>query len=183
MLLPIRVLAAALLLATSLATAAPVPPEGEFSDFMARLGSPDPAQQAAVIADIQARAGRIDPRVLLFLVVTLREQGKAEEALFWFYAAQLRTRQVLAVTAPPELRTAATVWLPVPELVRSEFRTDPKVTAPVIQQVLDWDARTPIDLAWLPTPPALPEAEWPAAFQSVRESLVRFQAEIVTRVQ
>jgi hypothetical protein len=124
------------------------------------------------------------PPVLYFLSSLLFEQGKKDEATFWFYAGQLRGRIDANICADKSARAAIgelnqRFGMPINQY---SFKDIPKLTN-TVNQVLAWEEKTPCtyDRRWINlhgmnavtgetnSPLSAPKEQWEAIRKSTRD--------------
>jgi hypothetical protein len=143
-------------LVSSIAKAAdiPVEPSGIYKDIDVRLLTDTakalrtykgPAQQKVIDAVI-AKPEAFAPPVLYLLSSVLFDQGKKDEAMFWYYAGQLRGRIDANICAD---RSAATAIGALndkfgPPINQYSFKNIPLLTN-TVERVLVWEEKTPCD--------------------------------------
>ena len=160
------------------------------------LGSPDAATRQRAIAQVQEAPQRYAPPVLYALSHVLLQQGQSEQAMFWFYAGQLRGRYDANRCADASARQAIGVLNeryggPINQYA---FRHLPQLEK-TVQEVIAWDRRTPHDYdhRWInlhgmdafgassdrgeAKALSLPEAQWAAIAEQTRTDYFKgFQA-------
>lgn len=84
-----------------------------------------------------------EPLELFSPSFVLFTHGKKDEAVFWFYAAQLRARYQIAINNGDRGQLLAVMLMTVgPAINNYEFQNVPNFIQ-VLDRVLDWDKRTP----------------------------------------
>ncbi|WP_158000173.1 DUF6683 family protein, partial [Melaminivora alkalimesophila] len=165
------------------------------------LGSPDAATRQRAIAQVQEAPQRYAPPVLYALSHVLMQQGRNDQAMFWFYAGQLRGRYDANRCADVSARQAIAVLNqryggPINQYA---FRHLPQLEK-TVQEVLAWDRRTPHDYdhRWInlhgmgafgasgggegPAALSLPEAQWPAIAEQTRVDYLKGFQEAMARM-
>lgn len=83
-----------------------------------------------------------DPELLFYTSVVLYRNGRKDEALFWYYAAQLRSRYLAIVDPTANRHSLLTVMsLTYGPLMENYGRQDTSRFVRVIDDVLEWDKR------------------------------------------
>ena len=136
------------------------------------LRTTDVAKLRATFETIKANAGDIEPLDLLVMAVKMHEVGDKADALFWFYAAQLRIRYIQAI-APEETRGQlfASIFTASANLMHEPVRGEPLKVVAVIDRVLQWDEQTPFDVARFKPQPALTASEIEAKKEKIKGGL------------
>jgi len=101
---------------------------------------------------VMARPGDFNPPVLYQLSSVLFEQGKKDEALFWFYAGQLRGRIDANICADKSARGAIDALnQKFGPLINQYSRTNLSVVTNTTERVLVWEEKTPCnyDRRWI----------------------------------
>lgn len=110
------------------------------------------AEREASVEMIKKNPGDYAPPVLFELSRVLFEAGNADDAMFWFYAAQLRTRFDANRCADHTARSAFGVLTRAygPPIVSRAMR-EPETITRVAAKVLAWDESTPYnyDHRWI----------------------------------
>ena len=138
----------------------PVAPNGEYAqinthkgiDAIQTLIKGSAAEKQEVIARVTAQPQNFEPPVFYALAQALFQNGKKDEAAFWFYAGQLRGRFDANRCADISARQAVTVLnqtygTPINQYT---FQDIPKLEALVLK-VIAWDKSTPYnyDHRWI----------------------------------
>jgi len=118
---------------------------------------PTRSRQKRLRADIMARIlrtpGEFIPVVLYRLAFALFAESKKEESVFWLNAGRLRTWYDACRCADMVARitTLRDMEIQVPDALRHVEHEDRQLHARVIQEVLDWDEKTPYlhDHRWI----------------------------------
>lgn len=184
-------------------------PKGEYANIDTReviklddiLLRGTPAEKNQAIATVLAKPDRYPPPVLYCTSKALMDQGKKDQAVFWFCAGQLRCRYDAARCADVSAR-AATGALNMqfsPFIVPYLREIKPKIET-IVQQVVEWDRKTPYnyDHRWInlhglaalsfpgektsttSQPLSLPQSEWGAIREKTRVSFVEYWHKVVT---
>jgi hypothetical protein len=178
----------------------PVRPAGEHATIdvegqnaaLAALHGRDPA---GAVAAVLAAPQRYAPPVLAAAAVELFAAGRRDEAVFWFYAAQLRARfdANRAADRTAGGAVAALTQHYGPSINRYAF-TDPAGLRTVVERVVEWDRTTPheYDHRWINLhgmgaftgsgPLSRPAAEWPAIAERTRAEYLRGLDEALGRI-
>ncbi len=98
------------------------------------------------VAELEGQAAQLHPAAMYILASKLFKAGNKDEAVFWFYAGQLRYRFHLKASpnldssGDPALFTSLfeVIGRPINEYAFGDITT----LAKTIQRVLDWDDRT-----------------------------------------
>jgi hypothetical protein len=169
----------------------PVRPAGEYATIdvagqnaaLAALHGPDPAR---AVEAVLAAPQRCSPPVLAAAAAALFGAGRRDEAVFWFYAAQLRARFDANRAADPTAGSAVAALTRHygPPVNRHAF-ADPAGLRAVVERVVEWDRATPHDYdhRWInlhgmgaftgATTLSRPAAQWPAIAEGTREEYLR----------
>jgi len=148
-----------------------VQPKGEFASIdtstsIATIKSIQ-ANDAATIDSVVSSPGKFAPPVLYALSSALFDPGKKREAMFWFYAGQLRARSDANKSLDPSAKQAMTVLNDQygPKINKFAF-TDIENLKKTINDVIEWDKKTERSY----------DARWIAlhGMDSLTESKVRF---------
>jgi hypothetical protein len=175
----------------------PVRPAGEYATIdisrqhaaLAALHGPDPGP---AVAAVLAAPQRYAPPVLAAAAAELFVAGRRDEAVFWFYAAQLRARFDANRAADPTAGAAvgALTRHYGPSINRHAF-ADPVGLRAVVERVVAWDRTTPHDYdhRWInlhgmgvftgATTLSRPAAQWPAIADATREEYLRGLEEVL----
>jgi hypothetical protein len=108
-----------------------------------RLKSCDP--KVAISAAEEATKGKDhlqEPVLLLKAASTFYQYGRKEDAVFWYYAGHLRTRQQMAVDKGRGLDGFAEVVSTIGQHISAYAQSDAARLDAVLAQVLEWDAKT-----------------------------------------
>ena len=131
---------------------------------------------AAEDDEVLREAARADPLELMHAAMLQFNRGKKDEAVFWFYAGQLRARY--ASGARVEYAQVLTVYMNIAEPLNIYAMRDVAGTTAAMRRVLAWDEQTLSDWAWAHSID-LRDAELVMRRTRAREGLVRF-AELLT---
>ena len=138
----------------------PVAPNGEYAqinthkgiDAIQTLTKGSAAEKLEMIARVTAQPQNYEPPVFYALAQAMFQNGKKDEAAFWFYAGQLRGRFDANRCADISARQAVTVLnqtygTPINQYT---FQDIPKLEALVLK-VIAWDKSTPYnyDHRWI----------------------------------
>ncbi|WP_298438833.1 hypothetical protein [Geobacter sp.] len=142
-------------------------------DLGERLKSPDEAVARKATAEAKKNIANVDGATICLMAYRLFLLGERDEAVFWFYAGQLRLRYYLGIYKGDP--TAAGVLDAVvetfgPPINQYAFGDIPKL-AKTIGDVLAWDEKTPNHIH-PPLAQALPEAEWPRVRERIRSGML-----------
>ena len=145
-------------------------------DLADRLKSADEAVVRKAIAEAKKNIANIDGATICLMAYRLFQLGERDEAVFWFYAGQLRLRYYLGIYKGDP--TAAGVLDAVvetfgPPINQYAFGDIPKL-ARTIDDVLVWDDKTP-NHVHPPLAQALPEAEWPRVREKIRNGMLELK--------
>jgi hypothetical protein len=129
-----------------------------------------PPREIATMTPEQLKAGieRLHPAAYYILAEKLFDQGSRDEAVFWFYAGQLRARFHIVANPKPssgDEALFATLNSVVGQTVNSYAFGDLKAVHATIDKVLAWDKDTPN----LFTSKETNEAAWNETRQGMRE--------------
>jgi hypothetical protein len=106
-----------------------------------RLGSKDPAVARTAVGDVIAGADRAEPLSLMLAAARQFELGDAEQAVFWFYAGQLRARYAPELTGDKsQVVTIYTMTLGEP--INAHAMRDIVTLLGTIARAMRWDERT-----------------------------------------
>jgi hypothetical protein len=184
-----------------------VKPAGEFAkidtheaiamDEVLLKGSPAAKQEA--IDKVLAAPGKFPPPVFYCMSDALTEQGKTEDAVYWFLCGQLRGRydanRCADVTARSAIAALNQRFTPkVSPYMREHLLT----MEPLVKKVIQWDTITPHDYdhRWInlhgmaafgfdddgkekAQPLSLPESEWEAIADKTRSDYLKQFQEVV----
>lgn len=135
-------------------------PTGEYAKIdtkpiiaaMAKLQKGTPDEKKAMSEEIVAHSDRFAPPVLCALGSTLAADGQMDDAMFWFYAGQLRARFDVK-------RSADSTVGSVPSILTQQFGAPinsygfkhPAELKAAVQRAVKWDADTPYnyDQRWV----------------------------------
>jgi hypothetical protein len=110
-------------------------------DLEKRVLSKEPEVAKAGIDDLLKTANRADPWLLMHAAHHLFQSGKKDEALFWFYAGQLRSRYWPKLAGENAQLITIAVMSHGPPINAHGMRDVPKMVG-VIKKVLAWDEET-----------------------------------------
>jgi tetratricopeptide (TPR) repeat protein len=106
-----------------------------------------------LVARILRTPGEFIPLVFYRLAVSLFTEGKKEEAIFWLNVGRLRTWYDACRCADMVARNTSLrdIEAQLPEALRQAEYQDRQLHARVVQEVLDWDEKTPYfyDHRWI----------------------------------
>lgn len=105
-----------------------------------RLGSPDSAVAGAATAELLRAADRAEPLMLMLAATHLARAGKMDDAVFWFYAGQLRARYSLKLKG--ENSQLVQIFTMVGTPINMHAQRDIVGMGRTIDRVLAWDAQT-----------------------------------------
>jgi len=124
--------------------------------------------------ELQSAIDRQHPAAYFVLAKKLFEEGKKDEAVFWFYAGQLRYRAYLK--ANPNLNPSgdpalfASLLQVLGQPINGYAFGDIPALAATIDRVLDWDAKNPDSFS-----------AKDGSRDEIRQGLVKMKQEVVTR--
>lgn len=108
-----------------------------------RLKSCDPAIALAAAEEIIHNPASLQEPLSLFSPATVMFlNGKKDEAVFWYYAAQLRTRYQLAFEKEDRGQLLAVIAQTEGKLISSYALLDTKKFIKTLDHVLEWDKKT-----------------------------------------
>lgn len=167
-----------------------VEPKGEYATIDTTLANEtikvlsqgSESQKKKVIAEIKARPEKYAPPVFYALSHTLFEVDK-EDALFWFYAGQIRIRYDANRCADKSARSAADVLSnQYGPLINQYAFQNIDLLKKIIPKVVKWDEQTPneYDLRWInlhgmgaftggDKELSLPQSEWATIKKQTRD--------------
>jgi hypothetical protein len=183
-----------IILAVFTASAADIPiePSGAYKDIDVRLSIDTikalrdfkGEKQTKVANTVIAKPGEFSPPVLYVLSSVLFEQGKKDDAVFWFYAGQLRGRIDANICAD---KTAASAIAALnqqfgPAINKYSFQNLSLLTN-TVERVLVWEEKTPChyDRRWINlhgmngivgetnAPLSAPQEQWEAIRKRTRD--------------
>ena len=142
--IPVCALAICALLASLPAAAAPAPANAVARlSAESRLKSCDPAIALAAAEEIIHNPASLKEPLSLFSPATvLFLNGKKDEAVFWYYAAQLRTRYQFAFEKEDRGQLLSVIAKTEGQLISSYALLDIAKFIKTIDQVLEWDKKT-----------------------------------------
>lgn len=164
------------------------------------------SEKEAKIKEIQAAPEKYAPPVLYVLSATLFQQGKKDEAAFWFYAGQVRARFDSNRCADVSAREAVAVLNQQygPSINKYAFQNVDKLEA-LIPRVIEWDRKTPhkYDHHWInlhgmgavlealgandakgkPSPLNLPEEQWDKIAEKTRADYLEGFREVLAEMK
>jgi hypothetical protein len=184
-----------------------VKPAGEYAkidtiesiqlDDILLKGSPEQKQTA--IDKVLADPSKYPPPVLYCMSQALMEQGKKEEATFWYLCGQLRGRFDANRCADISARSAidALNQMFAPK-ISPYIREHLLAMEPLVQKVVSWDRTTPYnyDHRWInlhgmnsfgfddkdnAEPLSLPKSEWQSIAERTRTEYLKQFQEVVTQ--
>jgi ankyrin repeat protein len=141
--------------------------------------------KAEAVKKVLASPSKFTPPLLLAVSKNMMEQGKKDDAVFWYLAGYLRLRYDRSRCADDSvggaLRALAERFLPV-----QYIRENPLKIEPLLQQAMDWDLKSPYeyDYRWInmhglkafgtedrSDPLSFPQSEWPVIRERIRKSM------------
>lgn len=117
-----------------------------------------------------------EPLEMFPAAFALFQNGDRDEAVFWFYAAQLRTRYQLAFQSGDRGQLLAVMMMTVGAPINNYAYQDARKLDRVIDRVLDWDKTTPNPLRERPRAADV-EKKVEQAYAGLRELKVNLVAE------
>ena len=110
-----------------------------------RMKSCDPAIAVAAAEEITTKRATLkEPLHFITAAIVLFAYGKKEDALFWLYAGQLRTRYQVALEGGGDRgQILAIMMMTAGEVINNHAFHDPPNLAATIDRVLEWDRKTP----------------------------------------
>lgn len=109
-----------------------------------RLMSCDPSVAIAAAEEIISKQTTLkDPLLLFMAAATLFQHGKKDEAVFWFYAAQLRTRYQLVFENGDRGQLLAIMLMTIGTPINNYAFQDANNLRHILDKVLEWDKTTP----------------------------------------
>jgi len=109
-----------------------------------RLASCDAKVALAAVQEIISRPESLEEPMELFSVAPpLFHHGQKDEAVFWFYAAQLRTRYQLVFEQGDRGQLFQIMLMSIGPLINSYAFQDVSKLDRTLDRVLEWDRTTP----------------------------------------
>jgi hypothetical protein len=193
--LPHWLLGVALILTCAAAFAAnfATEPTGEYAKIdtkpitaaMEKLLKGTPEEKKATMDEIVAHSDRFAPPVLCALGSTLAAEERMDDAMFWFYAGQLRARFDIRRCADPTVGGVASILTQqYGAPINSYGFKHPAELKKAVQRAVTWDADTPYnyDQRWVnlhgmgavtgdqKSASSVDEKTWPALAKATRET-------------
>lgn len=109
-----------------------------------RMKSCDPQVAIAAVEEIISKQATLkDPLLLFTAAATLFQHGKKDEAVFWFYAAQLRTRYQLAFENGDRGQLLAIMLMTIGTPINNYAFQNVENLRRILGRVLEWDKTAP----------------------------------------
>lgn len=152
----------------------------EYDEVTAMLASQDAAQFEEGRTQIEDYGYTYDPTIYYVLASALWDRGEKEEALFWFYAGQLRLRYAAAFgedpTGAPALLGALNET--IGPTINQYAAQDPSLWIRTIDKVLAWDD----DTTYI-KPAGVPEHQWQTQRTEIRDGLAELKSLIAAQAK
>jgi hypothetical protein len=114
---------------------------GADADLEKRLSSKDAAVANAAADELIRSADRAEPLSLMLASSRLFQRGDRDNAVYWFYAGQLRARYSPQLTGE-NAQLIAIFLMTIGEPINAYAMRDIKKMTPVLDRVLKWDEQT-----------------------------------------
>jgi len=148
------------------------------------LAQADGKTRARIISAIASKPEKFAPPVFYFLSNVLFDDGQKDDAMFWFYAGQLRGTIDAKICAEKSARAAIGALNEKfgPPINQYAFKDIPKLTN-TVEHVLAWEEKTPYDYdrRWINlhgmkaiigdtnAPLSVPREQWEAIRKTTRD--------------
>lgn len=160
------------------------------------LADGSPEERSRAVASVEAQPGKFAPPVLFAVSKALFDAGRKDDAAFWFYAGQLRTRIDANRCADPTAKQAATALSRAyGPPINGYTRKNLPMLEKLVPKVVEWDRHTPreYDHRWINRhgmdailaaegepgdragrrPLSVPAGQWPAIEEETRATYLR----------